>query len=142
MIKVSKLADYAVVILSYMDGQQPSLMCAGDLSTKSGLPEPTVSKILKLLVRGQVLNSVRGANGGYVLARDFTAITVAEVIYAIDGPIALTSCVEDSAGCCDYSQICPVNGRWNSVNEAIKSSLADITLAHMMNEKQCGKKAL
>ncbi len=107
-------------------------MNASDVAKTSNLPEPTVAKVLKLLTKADVLSSVRGASGGYHLARPIENITIADVICAIDGPIALTSCVEAvDESCCDYAQCCPMNGRWNKVNAAIKTALDGVSLADM-----------
>jgi Rrf2 family protein len=75
--------------------------------------------------------STRGARGGYRLGRGLAEISVAEVICAIDGPIALTSCVEGATGVCESQSLCPVAGRWDPVNEAIRAALSKITLADM-----------
>jgi FeS assembly SUF system regulator len=131
LIRLSKLADYAVVMLSHMAARQSEVYTAVRLAERSALPEPTTAKILKLLVRGGVLVSQRGSNGGYVLARPAAEITVAEIIVALDGPIALAACVEGSSDHCGVEQLCSMRGNWNRVNRAIRDALEDITLADM-----------
>lgn len=130
MLRLSKLTDYAVVVLvrlSVTDAVQTSTGIAGT----TGIPEPTVAKVLKALAGRNLVASQRGARGGYRLARPLTAIPIADVIAAIDGPIALTACVEGGPGDCDAQSLCPMRGRWDPVNEAIHQALSTITLADM-----------
>ncbi len=130
MFRLSKLTDYAVVVLirlSTVDGVQTS----PGVSQATGVPEPTVGKVLKALAASGLVASQRGARGGYRLMRPLSAIAVADVITAIDGPIAMTACVEGSGSACEASHTCPVRGRWDAVNDAVRDALAAITLADM-----------
>lgn len=132
MIKLSKMTDYAVVILAEMARGKGALMTASSLSAQTGLPEPTVSKVLKLLVKGDVIVSTRGVNGGYTLEKAPDSVTIAAVITALDGPVALTACVEGSEECCSLEHKCPLKGQWNPVNAAMKAALENVTLAQMI----------
>ena len=130
MFRLSKLTDYAVVVLIRLaasDGVQTS----PGVSAATGVPEPTVGKVLKALAAAGLVASQRGARGGYRLLRPLSAIAVAEVISAIDGPIAMTACVEGSGNLCETSGTCPVRGRWDAVNDAVLDALGAITLADM-----------
>ncbi len=130
MLKLSRLTDYAVaalVRLSAAEGVETSPGIAASI----GVPEPTVAKVLKALAGQGLVISTRGARGGYRLGRGLEEVSVAEVICAIDGPIALTSCVEGATGGCGSQSLCPVAGRWDPVNEAIRTALSKITLADM-----------
>ena len=130
MLRLSRLADYGVVVLvrlSETDGCQTSPGIAG----VTGLPEPTVAKVLKALAGAGLVRSQRGARGGYQLARPLSAIPVSAVVAAIDGPIALAACVEGSPGICESESCCPVRGRWDHVNHAVVQALNRITLADM-----------
>ena len=135
MLRLSKLTDYAVVVLIRLaDGNRPTPDCvqtSPGLSAGTGVPEPTVAKVLKALATAGLVASTRGARGGYRLLRPLEAISVADVITAIDGPIALTACVDGSTTCCDVSSVCSMKGRWDLVNAAIDQSLSAITLADM-----------
>lgn len=135
MLRLSKLTDYAVVVLirlGEVDRVAPAcVQTSPGLSAGTGVPEPTVAKVLKALASASLVSSQRGARGGYRLMRPLTEITVADVIIAVDGPIALTACVEGSTTCCDVSSVCAVKGRWDLVNDVIRESLASITLADM-----------
>ena len=130
MLRLSKLTDYAVVVLvrlAGMDGVQTSPGIAG----ATGIPEPTVAKVLKTLAASDLVTSQRGARGGYRLNRPLAAIPIADVIAAVDGPIALTACVEGSTSECESRLLCPMRGRWDPVNHAIHTALSTITLADM-----------
>lgn len=129
MLRLSKLADYAVVVLVRLSRGEVVQTVPG-IARGTGVPEPTVAKVLKLLAQSELVTSQRGARGGYRLARTLAAISVADVIVAIDGPIALTDCV-DGDGRCEAEALCPVRGRWNPVNAAVRSALAAISLADM-----------
>lgn len=131
MIKLSRLADYAVLLLTQMGGGGRAVHNALDLAERTGLPVPTVSKILATLARDGMLLSVRGAKGGYRLAMAPERITVAAIIAAIDGPIALTQCV-DAAGSCNVETLCPTRAGWHKINAAILGALSGVTLADLM----------
>jgi FeS assembly SUF system regulator len=129
MIKISKLADYAVVLLAELS--KGDMLPATTLAQQTRLPEPTVSKVMKILNKSNITESVRGAHGGYKLTRAQDEITIAEIITAIDGPIALTACADESHDECSFSAGCSVSGRWTNVNNAVKDALARVTLADM-----------
>ena len=133
MLRLSKLTDYAVVVLIRLgECQRGGTDCVETspcIAASTGVPEPTVAKVLKALAGAGLVLSQRGARGGYRLARPLETTTVAHVIAAIDGPIALTACVE--GGECDVSGLCAVRGRWDLVNDAIREALGTITLADM-----------
>jgi FeS assembly SUF system regulator len=133
MLRLSKLTDYAVVVLIRLgDCQRAGEDCvqtSPGIAAATGVPEPTVAKVLKALASAALVVSQRGARGGYRLSRPLDSVTVADVIGAIDGPIALTACVE--GGGCDVGGLCAVKGRWDLVNDAIRDALTGITLADM-----------
>ena len=130
MLRVSRLADYAIVValrLASGDLVQTSSCIAG----ATGIPEPTVAKVLKMLSAAGLAGSLRGARGGYRLARPLAAVSIAEVIAAVDGPIAITACVEGAASACEVGGRCALNGRWDRVNDAIRGALESISLADL-----------
>ncbi len=136
MLRLSRLTDYAVVVLARMgEGatahEGATLQSAPGLATRTGLPEPTVAKVLKILAQAGIVEGLRGARGGYRLAKPLAAIPLAEVIMAFDGPIALTACVDGGAGHCESEALCPVRGRWDPVNTAIRTALETITVAEL-----------
>ncbi|WP_428354115.1 SUF system Fe-S cluster assembly regulator [Methyloprofundus sp.] len=131
MLRLAKLTDYATVILSFMAKSQTKVHAAVEISTATGIALPTVSKILKLLLKAEVLSSVRGAKGGYALIHKPEDITVASVITALEGPIALTECstLEDS---CEQVAGCQIGNNWRIVNQTIQQALESVTLADML----------
>ncbi len=135
MLRLSKLTDYAVVVLTRLarDGATPSgpVQTAFSLAGDTGIAEPTVAKVLKVLAHAGLVEGVRGPRGGYRLTRPLASMPLSEVIAAIDGPIALTACVDGGSGMCEAEGICPVRGRWDPVNDAIRRALSGITLADL-----------
>ena len=133
MIRLSKLSDYAIVVLTAMAryGDAGTVSC-GSLAQKSGVPEPTVAKLMKLLAKGGVVTSQRGTGGGYGLARAATDISVADIIAAVEGPISLTECVggHDDTGC-QVERLCAVRGNWDRINTALVDALSGVSLADM-----------
>ena len=130
MLRLSRLTEYAVVVLVRLS-REAGVLTAPGIAATTGIPEPTVAKVLKTLAAGGLVASQRGARGGYRLLRPLGAIPVADVIAAVDGPIALTACVEGSIVECETQCMCPMRGRWDPVNEAIHQALSAITLADM-----------
>jgi FeS assembly SUF system regulator len=131
MIRITKQADYGIVLMTHMASEPERQITAGELAAETQLPAPTVSKILKMLARQGLLGSYRGVKGGYCLARDTATITVAEIISALDGPIAVTECIDDTPGECSQEPSCAVRGNWQRINDAIRVALDNITLAEM-----------
>lgn len=131
MIKLNRITDYAVVVLAQMAREPEKLVTAPQLSEESNVPLPTVSKLLKELARDGVLASHRGVNGGYTLARKPEDISVMSIIRSLEGPIALTSCVDESDSDCGVESLCPMRGNWNRVNSAIRGALESVSLAEM-----------
>jgi FeS assembly SUF system regulator len=131
MLRVTKLADYGIVILTRLAGQGHATSNARDLAQEARLPLPVVSKILKLLAKDGLLESHRGIKGGYGLARKPEEITVAEIIRALEGPIAVTECTDRIRGDCGLETGCPVRTNWHLINQAIQQALEKITLAEM-----------
>ena len=131
MLRLSKLTDYATVILSYMAKDDARVLTAMEIATATGIALPTVSKILKLLVNAKLLISTRGAKGGYALSRAAEKITVASVISALEGPIALTECSISQLGC-EQASGCGIRSNWSLINQTIHHALESVTLADMI----------
>lgn len=130
MLRMSKLADYGTVILTTMVHDAQRIQSAADIAAAIHVPAPTVSKILKLLAREGLVVSLRGAHGGYLLARPPEQITVAEIIHAMDGPIGMTEC-SITPGLCTQETGCAVRANWQRVNRAVLGALQQVTLAQM-----------
>ena len=128
MLRLSKLADYAVVVLVRLaDGDR--VQTSPGIALITGLPEPTVAKVLKALATNGLVASQRGARGGYRLTRPLASMHVADVVAAIDGPVHITACVEGSPTSCDAEHVCSCRGGWDKVNEAVMQALGTISLA-------------
>jgi FeS assembly SUF system regulator len=114
----------------FAGGEPGRVHSTRDLAKGARLPLPTVSKILKALARAGLLQSHRGVKGGYRIARDASRITVEEIIRALEGPIAITECIEEGSDC-EIEGTCPVRGNWQRINAAVKDALAAIPLSEM-----------
>ncbi len=131
MFKLNRLTDYGVVVLTQMSRNPDDLRTAPQIAQDTGVPLPTVAKLLNALAHERLITSHRGAAGGYALNRPAEAISVAEIVQALEGPIALTACVDGASGGCDVESICPMRGNWDKVNKAIYGALSQVTLADM-----------
>ncbi len=131
MMRVSKLTDYAVVLLSQLPDRHGMPIAVSELAERTGVPDPTVAKVLKTLVPAGLVVSFRGANGGYRLGRPADEISVGAVIAAMEGPIAVTACVSTADVTCSVEQLCPMRGNWDRVNHTIQSALENVSLADM-----------
>ena len=131
MFRLNRLTDYAVVVMTRMNHDPDSLRTAPQIAQDTGIPLPTVAKLLNALARECLVMSHRGAAGGYTLGRKAQEITVAEIIQALEGPIALTACVNGSGNHCDVETLCPMRGNWDRVNQAIREALSQVSLADM-----------
>ena len=134
MLRLSKLTDYGTVIMSHMARRPVGLHSSGEIALALGVSGPTVSKVLKRLVRSELLQSVRGAQGGYRLARAPEAISIADVIDAMEGPIGITECGA-MAGLCLQEAACPVRGHWLWLNLMVRRSLDRVTRAQMSHAR-------
>lgn len=131
-MRLSNLADYAVVTMSaaarHCGGGRTS---AAELAAETGLPAPTVAKLVSKLSAAGLLRSVRGAGGGLQLARPAAAITLADIVEAVEGPIALAVCID---GECAMDHDCRVKPHWPVVNQALRGALAGIPLTQLSAE--------
>ncbi len=133
-MRLSNLADYAVVAMRAAAGHCGSQMwSAGQLADQTGLPAPTVQKLVSRLSAAGLLRSTRGANGGIRLARPAAAINLADIIEAVEGPIAMTQCSDGPSGC-TIEHTCGARPHWPQVNRAIRGALEGITLADLAKE--------
>ncbi|MCH9650875.1 MAG: SUF system Fe-S cluster assembly regulator [Deltaproteobacteria bacterium] len=131
MIRITKQTDYGIVLLTHLASAPDGLRTAPELAAEARLPLPMVSKILKALTRSGLLDSHRGAKGGYSMTRPAEGVSVAEVITSIEGPIGITECIDDVPGECGYAATCGVRSNWNRINLAIREALEQISLAEM-----------
>jgi len=125
------MADYAVVLMNHIARSEAAAHNAAEIAAAAHLPTPTVSKLLKRLAKAGLLQSTRGAHGGYALGGAPHAISIAAIIAAVDGPIALTDCLEGGGGDCEIEAICPVRHNWQVINDAVCGALQRVTLADL-----------
>jgi FeS assembly SUF system regulator len=130
MLRISKLTDYATVVLAALAEQPDQLRTATALAGRTRIAAPTVSKLLKQLHRAGLLSSTRGLHGGYQLARPAAQITVAAILDALEGPMTLTDC-SAGQGQCGIEHHCRVAPVWQRLNVAIRRALSDVTLAEL-----------
>lgn len=131
MIKISKLADYGLIILQYLTRQTPEeFYSAAMLAERTGIALPTVSKVLKLLNDAQVVISTRGPSGGYRLAKTPKQINLVDIIAAVDGAPALMECCQASSGCI-HDQRCAMRSHWQFINRVVVEALSRFTLSDL-----------
>ncbi len=133
MIRVSKLTDYAMVIMVHL-GQNPQyLFQAKEIAGETEINHPTVSKILKLITKGKLLTSHRGASGGYKLAKAPSQISVLDIIQAIEGPLAITECnlIEQDCAVADH---CSTRAPWQYINQRISETLEKFKLSDLVTQ--------
>ena len=130
MIRITRQTDYGIVLLiRFTSPVGAAIRNARDLAEQCLLPVPMVSKILKALARGGILASRRGVTGGYALARAPAEITLAEILVALEGPIAVTACIEHGVeGVCSLEPTCPSRSHWHRINEAVRHAIEGVTL--------------
>jgi len=131
MIRMTKQTDYGFVLLSRLAAEPQRVANAPDLAAECRLPLPMVSKILKMLARAGLVRSHRGVKGGYSLARLPVEISADQIVRALEGPVALTVCIDGSPGECDLEPYCSVRGHWQRINVAVEAALARISLADL-----------
>ena len=133
MIKLNKITDYAVVILGLLSSRYPNKFSTSKISGETGLPVPTVAKVCKLLNKANLILAGRGANGGYYCEIPPSEINVADIVESIDGPIAITACLDESDDLCNTQSICLLSGNWNKANNAILEALKSVSLSDLLN---------
>lgn len=132
MIRINRETDYSVLILSLLAEDPSRRYSARVLAGKRGLPQPVVSKILKQLVQKGLLVSSRGARGGYGLARSPEAISIADIVAAMEGPISLTQCTDSGPNSCEYQTGCVASSNWNRINRQLQETLEGFSLQDMI----------
>jgi FeS assembly SUF system regulator len=130
MVRISRLTDYATVILAALASEPERVQNAASLAEQTHIAAPTVSKLLKQLQRAGLVASTRGTHGGYQLARPASQISAAAILDALEGPVALTDCAAGH-GHCEIEASCRVGRVWQKLNLAIRRSLYEVSLAQL-----------
>lgn len=131
MLRVTKLTDYATVVLTVLAARPDDVLSASELAERAGLEAPTVSKLLKPLAQAGLVEGFRGANGGYRLARAADQISLIEIVEALEGPLGMTEC-SAHAGTCGIEDHCGVRANWRHINDVVAQALRSVTLAQML----------
>lgn len=131
MLRIGKMTDYAMLIMSHMAKTPGSILSATSLADALHLTAPTVSKILKMLSDASLVNSIRGAEGGYLLSKPAAEISVADIIAAMEGDLALTECCESSS-LCAIDSMCTMRGNWKKINKMVNSMLSRLSVQDML----------
>lgn len=132
MIRLTNLADYAVVLMTAVARVPSQRFSSAQLAEATAIPAPTVAKLLGTLARAELLLASRGVAGGFSLARPAALVSVAAIVEAVDGPIALTACVSGEAHDCAIEGVCGVRGHWGPINAAVRAALAAVSLEDLL----------
>lgn len=135
MLRMSKLTDYGTMVLAQLAANEHGLSTANQVAEATHLAQTTVSKLLKTLVHAGLVVSTRGVQGGYALARPATEISAAEILDALEGPVAITECSSASGGC-DLESYCRVGTAWQRINHSIRSALEGVSLADLQDRRE------
>ena len=135
MLRITRLTDYGTVVLAHLARGDADLVSAAEVAAATGIALPTVSKLLKVLAKAEIVISTRGSHGGYQLAREARAISAADVIDALEGPVSITECSASDSHC-DFEAVCSVGGAWQRINVAIRRALDEISLADLLRSNR------
>ena len=141
MLRVTKLTDYATVLLTVLAARPGGVLSAAELAEQSGLEIPTVAKVLRPLAQAALVEGFRGAGGGYRLARDAAAISLVEIVEAMEGPLGMTECSLHD-GACGIEQSCGVRANWRRINDVVADALRGVTLAQMQAPPRAARKGI
>ena len=132
MLRVTKLTDYATVVLTVLASEPDAVLSAAGLAERAGLEIPTVAKVLKPLAQAGLVEGFRGASGGYRLARRAGDVTLVDIVEAMEGPLGMTEC-SVHAGACGIESSCGVRANWRRINDVVSDALRGVTLAEMLS---------
>ena len=135
MLKVTRLADYAVSIIYSFSGSEAKILSSQDIVEKTKLHKATVNKLLAQLVKKNFLEPFRGTNGGYRLKKSLDNISIRELIEAIEGPVLLTDCQNKNANNCNLFNVCNTKNIWSFVNSEINNTLENIKIKDIKSKK-------
>lgn len=132
MLRVSKLTDYATVVMTVLAARQGAVLSSAELAELAGLEATTVSKLLKPLAQAGLVDGLRGVHGGYRLARPAEAIGLIDIVEAMEGPLAITECSQHHNQC-GIAHQCGVRSNWRLINDVVADALRNVTLAQMLH---------
>ena len=133
MLRISKLADYAVNVMVHFVQYPSNVYSATEIAAVTHLQLPTVRKVMKLLAKAKILKATRGLNGGYAVATDVNVLSLANVIEVVDGPITLLDCIENEKYSCNTPN-CDLKPKWELVNQAVRKTLSSILVKSLVSK--------
>ena len=136
MFKLNRMTDYAILVLGALAHRQGEILATAQLAEMTGLNQPTVAKVAKTLMAADLLETQRGVHGGYRLARPAAAISLVQIVEAMEGPIAVNDCVDGAQAPCAVSNCCFISHNWNRVNLTVRNALSDVSLEDLIDPAQ------
>ena len=136
MLRLNRMTDYAILVLGALARRHGETLASGHLAQVTELAQPTVAKVLKMLLAAELVETQRGVRGGYRLMKISAHISLVDIVEAMEGPIAVTDCVEGAREPCSASNCCFMRNHWNHINFAIRKALTDVTLEDLINPAQ------
>jgi FeS assembly SUF system regulator len=136
MLRLNRMTDYAIVVLGALAHRQGEVLATAQIASLTGLTQPTVAKVAKRLQACDLLETKRGVNGGYQLIGDPAAMSLAAIIEAVEGPIAVNGCVDGAQDPCAVSNCCFMSNQWNKVNGTVRAALDSVSLADLIDPSQ------
>jgi len=134
MLRLSKMTDYGVLLMSELAKSDGQVQRAPDLAEATHIPQPTVRKVMTTLIQSNLVESVRGINGGYKLQGSPADISIRDLIRSLEGDIALTGCEENGGKVCEQAGVCGTRTNWLKINQAVCDALQNISLKDMVDE--------
>ena len=136
MLRLNRMTDYAIVVLGALAHRQGEVLATAQIASLTGLTQPTVAKVAKRLQSCDLLETRRGVNGGYQLTGDPATMSLAAIIEAVEGPIAVNGCVDGAQDPCAVSNCCFMSNQWNKVNGTVRAALDSVSLADLIDPSQ------
>ncbi len=133
MLRLNRMTDYAILVLGALARRHGETLASGHLARVTKLAQPTVAKVLKMLLAAELVETQRGVRGGYRIKKILADISLVDIVEAMEGPIAVTDCIEGARQPCSASKCCCMRNHWNHVNLAIRRALMDVTLEDLTN---------
>lgn len=133
MLRLNRMTDYAILVLGVLHTRRGVTLSSGQIAEAAQLTQATSAKVIKALVAAELVQTQRGIRGGCQLSRPVSKISIAEVVEAIEGPIALTACVDGAEEPCSVQKGCFMGGNWNRVNTALREALLSVSLADLFD---------
>ena len=133
MLRLNRMTDYAILVLGALARRHGETLASAHLAQETKLAQPTVAKVLKMLLAAKLVETQRGVRGGYRLMKILAHISLVDIVEAMEGPIAVTDCIEGARQPCSASKCCCMRNHWNHVNRAIRRALMDVTLEDLTN---------